>query len=174
MEIKIKLNVEILKNSLAAFYKKQKIMIYGLSSLIIIIGLMELVLGISEDKMFYLMFGIFCLIFGIFYVIFCTFIFSRNIKLNTEQFIQLNQGEEGNYTYTFNEHDFIERNETNGNTITVPYSMLKNCVETNNVFLLSTSLKQLIYIPKDQTSLEQQNEILELLKKSNVVVKKTK
>ena len=80
MEIKIKLNVEILKNSLAAFYKKQKIMIYGLSSLIIIIGLMELVLGISEDKMFYLMFGIFCLIFGIFYVIFCTFIFSRNIK----------------------------------------------------------------------------------------------
>ena len=174
MEIQIKLNTSILSQALKVFHKKTKIFAICMSIFLIVIGVLEAFTLINHFDSFSLFLAIFCFLFGIFYIVYFMLIINRNMKLNIKQFEQTNNGTESEVVFKFTDNGIENKSLNTNNVASFHYSMISKCMDSQDFVFLITSLKQFLYIPKNQLTLDEYNELIEIVQNYGIKYKKIK
>ncbi|MBS5853109.1 MAG: YcxB family protein [Staphylococcus sp.] len=174
MEIQIKLNTIILSQALKVFHKKTKIFAICMSIFLIVIGILEAFSLKNNFDSFGLFLAVFCLLFGIFYIVYFMLIINRNIKLNIRQFEQANNDTESEVVFIFTDNGIENKSLTTNNVVSFTYSMINKCIDSKDFIFLITSLKQFLYIPKNQLTQDEYNKLIEIIQDHGLRYKKTK
>ena len=114
------------------------------------------------------------MLFGIFYIVYFMLIINRNIKLNIRQFEQANNDTESEVVFIFTDNGIENKSLTTNNVVSFTYSMINKCIDSKDFIFLITSLKQFLYIPKNQLTQDEYNKLIEIIQDHGLRYKKTK
>ena len=173
MEFKISLDIVSLKKALRLWNRKRSIISIIVDSLVILYGITIIVVS-QFDKDFPAYLGIILLLLGLSGLIIWLVRLNKAIDLAVKQMQQRFDGDSCDYLFGFYEDVITNKNLRSGNTISIKYSDFNKCIESKDIILLITNLKQFIFIPKSNIDVIEYGIIINLIKDKNIVYKTIK
>ena len=75
---------------------------------------------------------------------------------------------------TFTDNGIENKSLNTNNVASFHYSMISKCMDSHDFVFLITSLKQFLYIPKNQLTLDEYNGLIEIVQNYGIKYKKIK
>lgn len=171
MEINVILDVISLRKALKTITRNRLLKAIIPYILIIIYAMFQIISNIiSKDDNLYL--NVVILVIALVGLVLPFVRLSKGINLQIKQMKQIFDGDSCEYLFNFNEEDITHNNLKSSNVFSIKHSDIAKCIESKELILFSSKLKQFVYIPKNGINDSQREYIINLIKNKNILYKK--
>jgi hypothetical protein len=96
------------------------------------------------------------------------------INLSIKQMQQRFDGDSCSFLFNLTDNDIINKNLKNGNIVSIKYKEFAKCIESKDVILVVTNLKQFVFIPKKNLNSSENEKIINIIKDKGIKYKRVK
>lgn len=171
MEFNITYDTESLEKAYRIAIKKRIIINLVLYVFILIYGI-GLIIASQFNEEYSLLLGVIMVIFGVFGSIFKIINTNKSIKLSIKSVEKIFGGPSSECVFNFDEDKMSIKYLVNGNVDSAYYNDIAQCIESNDIILFMSKLKQFIFIPKKDLNEYELEKIINFIIDKNIKYKR--